>query len=84
MLDLLFGHIFRIVWFERHAVVTHASGAMLAHLVIHIPLDLAIFLVQQVIQWGLLHHVPRVLDCGGRGCLGADRNGLLLGNWSTV
>jgi hypothetical protein len=57
---------------------------MLAHLVIHIPLDLAIFLVQQVIQWGLLHHVPRVLDCGGRGCLGADRNGLLLGNWSTV
>lgn len=45
VLDLLLCHVVRIVRLEWHAVITHASGTVSAHFVVHATLDLSIFLV---------------------------------------
>lgn len=45
MLDFLLFHVVRIVRLEWHAVITHASGTVSAHLVVHPTLDLSIFFV---------------------------------------
>jgi hypothetical protein len=58
---------------------------MLAHPLIFVALDLAIFLIEEIIQRGLLDHVPRIwnIECR-RGRLDADRHGLFLRNWSSI
>lgn len=50
VLDFLFGQILRIVGLQGHAVVTHASRPMLAHPEVLTALDLAILLVQQIVE----------------------------------
>lgn len=58
---------------------------MLAHPLVLGALDLAIFLIEEIVQWGLLDHVPRIwnIECW-RGRLDADRDGLFLRNWSSI
>lgn len=75
VLDLLLGQILRVVGFQGHAVVTHASRPMFAHPQILTALNLAILLVQQVVERRLLHHIPWILDVdSGRSRLGTEGN----------
>lgn len=60
--DLLLGKVLGVVWFEGHAVIAHALGTVSAHLGIFWSVDLAILLVQCVVQRRLLDRLPWVLD----------------------
>lgn len=51
MLDLFLREIFRGVGFQRHAIVTHALGSMSAHILVPLTSDLAILLVELVVEW---------------------------------
>ena len=62
MFDLLLGHIFGIVGFERHAVVTHAFRTMSAHFRITGANNFPIQFVQLVIERGLLDNLPGVFN----------------------
>lgn len=50
MFDLLLSQVFGVIWLERHAIVTHALGTMSTHLHIAGPMDLAVLLVQRIIE----------------------------------
>jgi hypothetical protein len=66
--DLLLSQIFRRKWFEGHAVVTHSSRTVSAHLLILWPHNFAILLVELVVEWRLFNNLPRVFDdLRGRG-----------------
>lgn len=60
MLDLLFLEILWIKGLQRRTVITHAFGSVPAHFKISLSVDLAIFLVQSVIEGRLLHRLPRI------------------------
>lgn len=85
MLDLLFGEVLGIVRLERHTVVAHSPGAMLAHSLVFGSLNLAISLIEQIVEWGLLYYIPWIgnIESCGRG-LGTDRRCLSLRNWGSV
>lgn len=64
--DLLFVEVLLIKWVEGLTVVAHSFRSMATHVVIFWPLDLAIFLVQPIVERGLFDHFPRILDQLGR------------------
>lgn len=85
VLDLLVREVLCVVRLERHTVVAHSPGAMLAHSLVFGSLNLAISLIEQIVEWGLLHYIPwigniEVWRCG----LGTDRHCLSLRNWGSV
>ena len=62
MLDFLLFQILWCVWFERHAIVTHAFLAMSTHLLVSPSCNLAILFVKPIIELGLHHNIPWALD----------------------
>lgn len=60
--NLLLSQIFRSERFEGHAVVTHSSGTVSAHLLIFWPRNLAILLVEFIVKRRLFNDLPRILD----------------------
>ena len=62
MLDLLLFQVVFAVRFDGHAVIAHAFGSMPAHLLVFLAMDLAILLIQPVVQRHLLDGFPGVLD----------------------
>lgn len=65
MLDLLFREVLGVVRLQRHTVVAHSPRAMLAHPLVFGSLDLAIFLIEEIVEWGLLYHIPRIGNIEG-------------------
>jgi hypothetical protein len=58
---------------------------MLAHALVLGALDFAIFLIEEIVQWRLLNHVPRIWDIEcWRGRLDTNRHGLFLRNWGSI
>jgi hypothetical protein len=49
VLDLLLCEVLGVVRLQRHTVVAHSSWAMLAHPLIFVSLDLAIFLIEEIV-----------------------------------
>lgn len=62
VLDLLLLQVFGVERFQRHAVIAHALFPMPTHLNISLSWNLAVQLIQSVIQRRLFDHFPRVLD----------------------
>lgn len=85
VLDLLFREVLGVVRLERHTVVAHSPWAMLAHSLVFGPSNLAISLIEQIIEWGLLDYIPWIGNIEGWGCgLGTDRHCLFLNNRSSI
>ncbi len=59
--DLLLGQVTCVERVERLAVFAHALGAVAAHLRIELSRDLAVELVEPIVQGRLLYNLPWVL-----------------------
>lgn len=69
MLYLFLLKILRRVRFKWHAVVAHAFLAVSTHFFISPPRDLAILLIQMIVELRLYYDFPRTLDRSMRVCV---------------
>lgn len=67
VLNFALGEVAGVERLQWRAVVAHAFGPVPAHLVVACTRDLAVFLIEAVVEWELTHGVPGLLDHGRRG-----------------